>query len=48
VAVRSALQRLSGEDAKPDIARTEAWLAQYAPYRTMVAAYLWDSLAQAD
>jgi DNA-3-methyladenine glycosylase II len=48
VAVRTALQRLSGEDAKPDIARTEAWLAQYAPYRTMVAAYLWDSLAQAD
>ena len=46
VAVRSALQRLLGEDVKPDIARTEAWLAQYAPYRTMVAAYLWDSLAQ--
>jgi DNA-3-methyladenine glycosylase II len=46
VAVRSALQRLLGEEVKPDIARTEAWLAQYAPYRTMVAAYLWDSLAQ--
>ena len=45
VAVRSALQRLLGEDVKPDIARTEAWLAQYAPYRTMVAAYLWASLA---
>ena len=45
VAVRSALQRLLGEDVKPDIARTEAWLAHYAPYRTMVAAYLWASLA---
>lgn len=48
VAVRAALQRLLGEDAKPDIARTEAWLAQYAPYRTMVGAYLWASLTQAD
>jgi DNA-3-methyladenine glycosylase II len=48
VAVRSALQRLLGDDVKPGLARTEAWLAQYAPYRTMVAAYLWDSLAQAD
>ena len=46
VAVRSALQRLLGETVKPDIARTEAWLKQYAPYRTMVAAYLWDSLSQ--
>ena len=45
VAVRSALQRLLGEDVKPDIARTEAWLAQYTPYRTMVAAYLWANLA---
>jgi DNA-3-methyladenine glycosylase II len=46
VAVRTALQRLLGADMKPDIAATEAWLAQYAPYRTMVAAYLWDSLAE--
>jgi DNA-3-methyladenine glycosylase II len=45
VAVRSALQRLLGDDAKPDIARTEALLARYAPYRTMAAAYLWRSLA---
>jgi DNA-3-methyladenine glycosylase II len=44
VAVRSALQRLLGDDVKPTIARTEAWLKQYAPYRTMVAAYLWHSL----
>ena len=48
VAVRAALQRLLGEDVKPEMARTEAWLAQYAPYRTMVAAYLWGSLSQED
>lgn len=46
VAVRTALQRLLGADVKPDITATEAWLAQYAPYRTMVAAYLWDSLTK--
>lgn len=46
VAVRTALQRLLGLEVKPDIAFTEAWLAHYAPYRTMVAAYLWQSLAQ--
>lgn len=46
VAVRAALQRLLGLDVKPDMAFTEAWLAQYAPYRTMVAAYLWNSLSQ--
>ena len=46
VAVRAALQRLLGEDVKPTIARTEALLAHYAPYRTMAAAYLWASLAQ--
>lgn len=45
VAVRSALQRLLGEEVKPDIARTEVLLARYAPHRTMAAAYLWRSLA---
>jgi DNA-3-methyladenine glycosylase II len=45
VAVRAALQRLLGEDVKPDIARTEMLLARYAPYRTMAAAYLWRSLS---
>jgi DNA-3-methyladenine glycosylase II len=44
VAVRAALQRLLGEDTKPDIARTEALLAAYSPHRTMAAAYLWSSL----
>ena len=44
VAIRAAFQHLLGEDAKPDIARTEALLARYAPQRTMAAAHLWASL----
>jgi DNA-3-methyladenine glycosylase II len=44
VAIRAALQILLGEDAKPDMARTEALLARYAPHRTMAAAHLWASL----
>ncbi|MET3130483.1 DNA-3-methyladenine glycosylase II [Oxalobacteraceae bacterium GrIS 1.11] len=46
VAIRAALQTLLGEDAKPDMARTEQWLAQYRPHRTMAAAHLWASLHQ--
>jgi DNA-3-methyladenine glycosylase II len=44
VAIRAAFQHLLGEDAKPDMARTEALLAQYKPHRTMAAAHLWASL----
>lgn len=44
VAVRAALGRLLNETDKPDMARTEAWLAQYRPQRTMAAAHLWASL----
>ncbi|MGK5009216.1 DNA-3-methyladenine glycosylase 2 [Janthinobacterium sp. MDB2-8] len=44
VAIRAALQKLLGEDTKPDLARTEQWLRQYAPHRTMAAAHLWASL----
>lgn len=44
VAIRAALQRLLGEEAKPDMARTEALLAQYKPHRTMAAAHLWATL----
>ncbi len=47
VAIRSAFQRLLGEDSKPDIARTEALLAPYQPHRTMAAAHLWASLSSA-
>lgn len=46
VAVRAALQHLLGESVKPDIARTEAILAQFQPHRSMAAAYLWASLQQ--
>lgn len=44
VAIRAALQKLLGEVTKPDMARTERWLRQYAPHRTMAAAHLWASL----
>ncbi|WP_028101855.1 DNA-3-methyladenine glycosylase family protein [Pseudoduganella violaceinigra] len=47
VAIRAALQRLLGEESKPDMARTEAFLLRYAPHRTMAAAHLWASLASA-
>ena len=43
-AIRAALQKLLGEESKPDMARTEQWLRQYAPHRTMAAAHLWASL----
>ena len=46
VAIRSAFQRLLHEDAKPDIARTQALLDCYRPHRTMAAACLWASLNQ--
>jgi DNA-3-methyladenine glycosylase II len=45
VAIRAALQRLLGEDSKPDILRTEQLLLRYQPHRTMAAAHLWASLA---
>jgi DNA-3-methyladenine glycosylase II len=48
VAIRAALQHLLGEDAKPDMARTEALLERYKPHRTMAAAHLWASLHHKD
>jgi len=48
VAIRAALQALLGEDAKPDMARTEKILAAYSPHRTMAAAHLWASLHPRD
>ncbi len=44
VAVRKAWARLRGEDAAPTIKEVEIILAQYAPYRSLVAAHLWASL----
>ena len=46
VAVRSAIGRLAGMADKPGIAAAQAWLAAYAPHRTMAAAYLWASLSE--
>ena len=48
VAIRAALQKLLQEEAKPDMARTEALLARWAPHRTMAAAHLWASLSSSD
>lgn len=48
VAIRAALQALLGEEAKPDMPRTEKILAQYSPHRTMAAAHLWASLHPRD
>ena len=47
VAIRAAFQHLLNEDSKPDMVRTEALLARYAPHRTMAAAHLWASLQNA-
>ena len=44
VAVRAALQNLSGNAVRPDIAEAERLLQRYSPNRTMAAAYLWASL----
>lgn len=45
VAIRTALHRLLGGDARPGIAAAQQLLAPYAPHRTMAAAYLWASLS---
>jgi DNA-3-methyladenine glycosylase II len=44
VAIRTALHRLLGGEARPDIATARRLLERYAPHRTMAAAYLWASL----
>jgi DNA-3-methyladenine glycosylase II len=44
VAVRKAMARLRSEDTAPTIKEAEVILAQYAPYRSLVAAHLWASL----
>jgi DNA-3-methyladenine glycosylase II len=45
VAVRSALQRLFGGDARPDAVEAARMLQAYSPHRTMAAAHLWASLS---
>lgn len=46
VAVRRNLQLLLGRTEKLTEAETEAWLAQFSPWRALVAAHLW--MMQAD
>ena len=45
VAVRAALQQLSGSLERPGMLEAEHLLARYQPHRTMAAAYLWASLS---
>ena len=44
VAVRRAIGLLTGTD-KPDARAASDWLAQFKPWRALVAAHLWASLA---
>lgn len=44
VAVRRAIEALLGQDSV-SAAQAEQWLAQFAPWRALVAAHLWASLA---
>ena len=44
VAVRRAIGRLTGTD-KPDARAASDWLEQFKPWRALVAAHLWASLA---
>ena len=41
VAVRRGLQRLLGRTEKVGAEEAEAWLAQFSPWRALVAAHLW-------
>ncbi|EPR41444.1 HhH-GPD family protein [Desulfovibrio sp. X2] len=47
VAVRRGLGRLLGSEEKVDAAYTREWLAQFSPWRALVAAHLWASLSAA-
>ncbi|MBE1274517.1 DNA-3-methyladenine glycosylase family protein [Enterovibrio baiacu] len=41
VAVRRNIQRLLGSDEKPTEKEAQKWLAEFAPWRALVAAHLW-------
>lgn len=47
VAVRRQLQRLLGTTEKPDADFTRAWLAEFSPWRALVAAHLWSLPSEA-
>jgi DNA-3-methyladenine glycosylase II len=48
VAVRNALQRVLSSADKLSAVQAEAWLLQFAPWRSLVAAHLWASLGSAE
>lgn len=45
VAVRNALGTLLGQDKSASTAQTQAWLADFTPWRALAAAHLWASRA---
>lgn len=45
VAVRRAIQQLQGQSSPPTVREAEAWLAQFRPWRSLLAAHLWKSLS---
>lgn len=47
VAVRRNLQTLLAKQEQPTAKETEKWLAQYSPWRALVAAHLWRSQSAA-
>ena len=47
VAVRNSLQQILQQTDKVSIPQAEAWLAQFSPWRSLVAAHLWARLAKA-
>lgn len=47
VAVRRGIEALPGETAPVTPAQAEAWLAQFAPFRALVAAHLWAAVSSA-
>lgn len=45
VAVRRAIQQLQGQSSPPTAREAEDWLAEFHPWRSLLAAHLWKSLS---
>ena len=45
VAVRRAIQQLQGDVTPPTAREAETWLADFRPWRSLLAAHLWKSLS---
>ncbi|WP_414431725.1 DNA-3-methyladenine glycosylase family protein [Alcanivorax sp. IL2] len=45
VAVRRAIQQLLGNATAPSTSEAERWLAEFRPWRSLMAAHLWKSLS---